>query len=185
MNQTLRNIAERYSCRDFAGTPLTEGQIEAIIDAALAAPSAMNLQPWHLVVIKDKELVDELDAEGMKILADSEDKAFYERMMERGGRIFYNAPFMMLILSDGSKWGLLDSGILCQNVVLAAEAQGLKSCIVGMAGIPLDGPRKDEFAKRLRFPDGYKFAVGVIVGHLGDGGKKDPHTLDRSRVTVV
>ena len=185
MNETLRNIAERYSCRDFAKTPLTDGQIEAITNAALAAPSAMNIQPWHLIIIKDKALIDELDADGMGILAAQEDKAAYERFMGRGGKLFYNAPFMMLILSDGSKWGTLDSGILCQNVVLAAQSLGLASCIVGMAGIPLDGPRKEEYAKRLGFPEGYGFSVGVIIGSLGANGKKDPHELDRNKATTV
>ena len=186
MNETLRNIAERYSCRDFADTALTEGQVEAIVNAALAAPSARNLQPWHIIIINDKAIVDELDEEGMSILGNAEDKSFYELIKERGGKIFYNAPFMMLILSDGSKWGDLDSGILCQNAVIAAQSLGLKSCIVGMAGIPLDGPRKEEFAKRLKFPEGYKFAVGIIIGALGEEkGKKPPHELDKSKVTVV
>ena len=53
MNETLKTIAERYSCRDFAETPLTSEQIKAIVDAALAAPSAMNNQPWHVIMITD------------------------------------------------------------------------------------------------------------------------------------
>ncbi|HOO26028.1 MAG TPA: nitroreductase family protein [Clostridiales bacterium] len=44
MNETLKSIAERYSCRDFADTPLTDEQIKALADAALSAPSAVNRQ---------------------------------------------------------------------------------------------------------------------------------------------
>ena len=183
MNETLKNIAERYSCRDFAQTPLTGVQIEAITNAALAAPSGMNLQPWHLIVIKDKALIDELDEEGIAILAAQEDRAAYERFMERGGKLFYNAPFMMLILSNGSRWAELDCGILCQNAILAAQSLGLASCIVGMAGIPLEGPRREEYAKRLKFPVGYKFAIGLIAGTANSG--KAPHELDESKVTTV
>jgi nitroreductase len=183
MNETLKNIAERYSCRDFADTPLTDDQIKALVNAALAAPSGMNRQPWHIVVVKDKALIDELDAEGMNILGAAEDKMIYERMMERGGKLLYNAPCLIVILSDGSKWGSLDSGILCQNVVLAAQSLGFGSCIVGMAGLPLSGSRGDEFKKRLCFPDGYEFAVGVLIGTINSG--KEPHELDLGKVTYV
>jgi len=183
MNETLKNIAKRYSCRDFAETPLTDAQVKALVDAALAAPSAMNLQPWHIIVVRDKALVDELDAEGMNVLATEDDKSSYEKIMLRGGKLFYNAPFLMIILADGSKWGFLDSGILCQNVVLAAESLGLGSCIVGMARWPLGGPRGDEFKKRLQFPDGYEFAVGVLVGAALSG--KEPHEPDFGKVTYI
>jgi nitroreductase len=103
--------------------------------------------------------------------------------MERGGKLLYNAPCLIVILSDGSKWGSLDSGILCQNVVLAAQSLGLGSCIVGMAGVPLGGPRGDEFKKRLSFPEGYEFAVGVLIGTVNSG--KEPHELDMGKVTYV
>ena len=181
MNDTLNCIAKRYSCRDFADTPLTDGEITTIIEAALAAPSAMNRQPWHIIVVRDKAIIDELDAEGIRILGAAEDKSAYERMMSRGGKMLYNAPCMLIILSDGSKWAALDSGILCQNAVLAAQSIGLASCIVGMAAIPLSGPRADEFKKRLEFPEGYEFTVGVLFGTAISG--KEPHELDRSKVT--
>ena len=183
MNETLKNIAERNSCRDFHGTALTAGQIETLVSAALSAPSARNLQPWHVIMVTDKELIEEMDAEGMKILKESDDKAMYEVFMARGGSMFYNAPCLMLVLSDGSKWGSLDCGILCQTVVLAAESLGLGTCIVGMAGVPIEGPKNDEYVKRLKFPEGYKFAIGVLLGTIKSG--KVPHEHDRGKVTYV
>jgi len=183
MTATIRNITERYTCRDFAATPLTDGQTKALVEAALAAPSAKNIQPWHIVVIQDKALIDELDAEGMAVLGAEEDKTMYNFIISRGGKLFYNAPFLILILSDGSKWATLDSGILCQNIVLAAESLGLGTCIVGMARIPLEGGRGEEFKKRLKFPEGYRFEVGVLAGKIISG--KEPHGLDKSKVTYI
>ena len=183
MNETLKTIAERNSCRDFKDTPLTDGQMKDIIDAALAAPSGMNRQPWRLVVVKDKALIDELDAEGMGILAAAEDKAGYQRFMDRGGKLLYNAPCLVYVLSDGSTWSPLDSGILVQNIALAAQSIGLGSCIVGMANLPLTGPRGGEFKKRMNFPDGFSFAIGILVGTPNTG--KEPHELDPNKVTYV
>ena len=183
MTETLKNIAERYTCRDFKETPLTEQQIEELVKAALSAPSARNLQPWHVIVVTDKALIDELDEEGMNILKASEDKAMYDVFISRGGKMFYNAPCLFLVLSDGSKWGTLDSGILCQNVVLAAESLGLGTCIVGMAGVPINGPKAEEYQKRLGFPEGHTFAIGVLVGEIISG--KEPHEHERSKISYI
>ena len=183
MNDTLKAIAGRYSCRDFAETPLTGAQIESLTEAALAAPSAMNRQPWHIIVITDKSVIDELDDEGMNILAASEDKSGYERMKSRGGKLFYNAPCMFLIASDGSEYASMDSGILSQNVALAAHSLGLGSVICGMARLPLYGPHGDELKKRLKFPDGYGFGIAVLVGIAQSG--KEPHELDLKKVTYI
>ena len=183
MNETLKIINERYTCRDFKDTPLKQNQIDELVKAALAAPSAMNLQPWHIIMVMDKDLIDELDDEGMKIVGSWEDKSTYDRFKERGGKLFYNAPALMLILSDGSTWGTLDCGILCQNVVIAAESMGLGTCIVGMAGVPLNGPRADEYRKTFKFPEGHTFAIGILFGEIKSG--KEPHEHDTSRVTFI
>jgi len=183
MNDTIKHIIDRYTCRDFKDTPLTSQQVDHLVKAALAAPSAMNLQPWHVIMVTNKALIDELDAEGMSILSAADDKSAYDRMMSRGGKLFYNAPCLALVLSDGSDWGKLDCGILCQNIVIAAESLGLGSCIVGMAGVPLNGPKSDEYRKRFGFPEGHVFAIGVLLGEINSG--KDPHELDMNKVSYV
>jgi len=183
MNETLKTIAGRYSCRAFADTPPAEEQVKAIIDAALASPSAINIQPWHITVVLDKAFIDELDADGLALLAAMEDQTRYNRIMSRGGKMLYNAPCLILITIDGSKWAQIDSGIMCQNIALASHSLGLGCCIVGLGGIPLQGPRGDEFKKRLKIPEGYEFAIGVLVGTALSA--QDPHELDTSKVTYI
>jgi len=183
MNETLKTIAQRYSCRDFADTPLTDGQIKALVEAAVAAPSAMNRQPWQVIVITNKALIDELDAEGLNILRAAEDKSGYERIMSRGGKIFYNAPCMVIVASDCVGYAPMDCGILSENIALAAHSLGLGSVICGMAGIPFTGSRGDEFKKRLQFPDGCGFGIAVLIGAAKTG--KEPHELDMTKVTYI
>jgi nitroreductase len=183
MNETLKTIYERFSCRDFTGKPLTDEQVEAIVKAALASPSAMNRQPWHVIMITDKGLIDEFDTEGMKVLSAAEDKSTYERIMSRGGKIYYNAPCMVMVASDGSDFAAMDCGILSENVSLAAHSLGLGSVICGMARIPLSGSQGEEFKKRMKFPEGYDFGIAILVGEVKTG--KDPHELDLSKVTYI
>ena len=183
MNEVLKTIADRYSCRDFTGDPLTKAEVDALVKAALAAPSAVNRMPWHIIMCTDKALVDEMNEEGMNVIAAEEDKATYNRIMERGGKMFYNAPAMMVILGDGTEWSDMDCGILVENVALAAHALGLGNVICGMMRIPLDSTKGASYKKRLKFPDGYTFSVAILIGKAKSG--KEPHELDLKKVTYV
>jgi len=183
MNEVLKAIMDRNSCRDFSGEPLTQDQAKSLVNAALAAPSAVNRQPWHVIMCTDKTLIDEMNGNAMEILAAEEDKTGYNRIMERGGKVFYNAPCMMVVASDGSEWAPMDAGILIENVALAAHSLGLGNVICGMARIPLNGPKGADFIKRLQFPAGYTFGIAILIGKANKG--KEPHELDMGKVTYV
>ena len=117
----------------------------------------------------------------MRILAEAEDKATYQRFMDRGGKLFYNAPCMFLILKKpGSD---LDAGIVTQNIALAATSLGLDNVICGMARIPFDGLNGKQFKEKAGFSEGWEFGMAVLVGY----GKaaKDPHVADRSKIQFI
>ncbi|NLJ89650.1 MAG: nitroreductase family protein [Clostridiales bacterium] len=181
MNETLQTIKKRFSCRAYDGRLPEKEKLEAIALAGVQAPSAVNRQPWQINVITNKALIEEMDAEGMRILAESEDKSTYQRFMDRGGTLFYNAPCMFLILKkEGTD---LDTGIVCQNISLAATSLGLDNVICGMARIPFNGPKGDEFKEKAGFSEGWEFGVAVLVGY----GKmaNSPHTPDTSKIRFI
>ena len=183
MNETLKTISERYSCRDFADTPLTTEQVDTIISAALAAPSAMNSQPWKVIVVTDKTLIDDLDAAGVEVLAANSDQSAYERVKSRGGKMLYNAPCMVMIVIKETPFSRIDCGILTQNVALAAHSLGLGNVICAMAGTGLTGPRAEELKKRLEFPEGFEFGITVLIGTASSG--KEPHELEWDKVIRI
>ncbi|MCL2456777.1 MAG: nitroreductase [Defluviitaleaceae bacterium] len=179
MNEIMKTIRERYSCRDFKSEPLESAQIDALVEAALAAPSAMNLQPWHIIVVTDKNLIEEMDAAAMEFV--KKDEAWYKRMTERGGKIFYNAPCLIFIAKNESEAAPLDCGIVSQNITLAAASMGLGSVICGMARYSFE--TNADFFARLKFPDGYSFGMSVCIGKVNSG--KIPHELDKNKVTYI
>ena len=183
MNETLKTISERYSCRDFADTPLTTEQVDAIVNAALAAPSGMNSQPWKIIMVTDKALIDDLDAAGVDMLLASGDESTIERIKSRGGTMLYNAPSMVMIVIKDTPYAKIDCGILTQNVALAAHSLGLGSVICAMAGMALAGPRAEEFKARFQIPDGYEFGISVLVGTANSG--KEPHELEQDKVILI
>lgn len=182
MNEVLRAIKERNSCRDFSGEPLTQEQVTALADAALAAPSAMNAMPWHIIVITDKAMIDELDTACIARIAVT-NPDWYERMKERGGKVFYNAPCLIVIAKNDSEWAALDAGIVTQNIALAAHSLGLGNVICGMARLGLEGEAGKDWEKRLQIPEGYTFAMSVCIGTANKG--KEPHELNREKLTFI
>jgi len=181
MNETMKTILERNTCRDFSGKPLSDESVQQLIQAALASPSAMNKMPWHIIVVTDKTLIDEMDTIAMEAIKSNE--AMYNRMKERGGKMYYNAPCMMIIAGDGSDYAQLDGGIVSQNIALAAHSLGLGSCICGMARIPLASEQGATLKQRLQFPEGYDFVMSVLVGHVNTG--KAPHEMDYNKITTI
>lgn len=181
MNETLKTIKNRYSCRSFTGETIEQEKLEAIALAAVQAPSAMNLQPWKIVVIRDKALIEEMDAAVMEMLSKQEDKSTYERLMSRGGRLFYNTPCIYVVVKKAG--ADLDCGIVTENIALAASSLGLGNVICGLMRLVFDTPKGDSFKAKL-IPEGYEFAMSVLVGYAADANGT-PHEPDMSKITYL
>lgn len=181
MNEVLRTIAQRYSCRAYDGRLPEKEQLEAIALAAVQSPSGINKQPWLVHVITDKAFIEEMDAEGMRILAAAEDKSVYQRFMDRGGNLYYNAPCMFLVLKQAGTE--MDSGIVSENIALAAASLGLGSVICGMAAIPFKGPKAEEFKQRAGIAGDWEFGISVLVGYAKGSGT--PHEPDLSKIKYL
>lgn len=181
MNETLRTIEKRYSCRNYTGEPVEQEKLEAIALAGVQSPSAMNNQPWKIIVIKDKAVIDEMDAATMEMLSKKEERGTYERIMGRGGKIFYNTPCMIVIAKElGTD---MDCGIVSENIALAASSLGLGNVICGLAGLSFETEKGEIFKEKI-IPQGYEFGVAVLVGYaLDDNGT--PHEVDMSKISYI
>ena len=180
-------IHARYSCRGFSGRMPPDEDLRAIAKAAAAAPSGMNRQLWRVIVVKNKELLADLEDEGMKNLAAIPDKSMHERIMSRGGKLYYGAPSMVVIpigKSEPEGAELFDCGIIAENVALAAASLGIDSLICGLAAMSFAGSKGDEFKRRLAFPVGYEIGIAVLLGYAQSPGGK-PHEPDIGKISFI
>jgi len=184
---TIESIHTRYSCRAFSDKMPSDNDLQLIAEAAIAAPSGMNRQPWQIIVVKNKELLAELEAEGMINLMASPDQSVYERIMSRGGKLYYNTPCQIIVAINKSTptgYEPYDCGMVVQNIALAATSLGMESLICGLATFSFAGEKGEEFKRRLNFAEGYDLGLSVLVGYAKAPGGK-PHQPDLSKITVI
>jgi nitroreductase len=114
----------RYSCRRFAPAPLPAADIDVLLEAAVAAPSAGNLQPWRFIVVTSAPLrlrlagaaQQDFLAQPPVVIAVCAVPAESARRYGERGRSLYSVQ---------------DTAAATQNILLAATERGLGSCWVG------------------------------------------------------
>lgn len=125
MNKTdivLEAIQTRVSVRQFTGEKLSDEQIEKLLRAAMAAPSAMNKQPWQFVVITNEEL-----------LAKIGEQMPNSRCQNKPGCAIVPCGDMSKTLEGaGRDFWVDDLSAATENLLLAAHAMGLGACWTGV-----------------------------------------------------
>jgi nitroreductase len=76
MNDTLKTIAKRYSCRAFTDKAISNSNLDAIAEAGIQAPSGINRQNWQIIIVKDRALLSEMETEGMQVMMSFQIKPF-------------------------------------------------------------------------------------------------------------
>ena len=184
-SDTIKAIHARYSCRGFTDKMPSDEDLKTLTEAAIAAPSGMNRQLWRIIVVKNKELISDMEAEGLKNLKASPE--LYSHIMSRSGNLFYNAPCIVVIpigKTEPPGAELFDCGIIAENIALAATSIGVDNLICGITAFCFAGDRNDEFKRRLGFPDGFEIGIGVLLGHASEVGGK-PHELDYGKICFI
>lgn len=139
---TYEAIITRRAVRHFLNQPLPDRVITRILQAGRWAGSSKNTQPWHFIVVKSRETLERLSGCGK-----------YASHL-RG------AAVAIVIVTESGPRPTFDAGRVIQNMVLAAWAEGVGSCIAALhdqacaraiLGVPQD--LGVEFAIPFGYPD--------------------------------
>lgn len=158
----------RRSVRKYTAAQVEKETVERLLDAAVQAPSASNIQPWAFAVIQDKELLAKYsDQTKRQILAVADQTprlAAYKGMLSAPGyNIFYNAGTLIIIYAaDGGPYAHGDCCLAAQNLMLAAHDMGLGTCWIGFAHYLLNDPA---IKKELGVPEEYTAVAPLILGY--------------------
>jgi len=147
-------IETRRSIRKYKNTPISKEKINKILEAARIAPSDGHRQPWHFIVVENKETI--------KKLAKREWAA--------------EAPVMIVGLADqeaSPHWCINDLGIAFEHIVLAATDLGLGTCWMGQS-------KREELVKSLLdIPEKFRVIALTPLGVSDETpDSKDRKSLD-------
>lgn len=164
MNEVIYAIEGRRSIRSYRTDPVPEEKLEAVVKAGLMAPSAMNQQSWHFVVISGKGA-----------------ERYRTYCIEKLGRDpYYGAPAMILVFGKKDAIApVCDGSLAIGNLLLAAKALGLGSCWIHCVN---DLFKEEAAAAEWGVPAGYR-PVGSVA--LGFPAGEAPAAKPRKEGTVT
>ncbi|MGL4368224.1 MAG: nitroreductase family protein [Spirochaetota bacterium] len=180
MNDVLKAIESRRSVRRYHPEQIRDEDLESIIRAGLSAPSAKNQQPWHLTVIRSKEMIDELAAKVKASLANAPEDWRRAYGNNKKFHVFYEAPVVILVsLEKDAISPLADGSAAIQNMLLAAESLGIGSCWVGMVSSHFtDLSHNDEFGIPHSHQPRYAVTLGFQAGEKGKAPARRTNTVN-------
>jgi len=179
-------IYHRRSVRNYAPEEIGRDIIQALLDAAVHAPTAVHEEPWAFVVIQDKTILKRLSDSAKKLLASGADNIH----PLRGGHIsdrftnpefnaFYNAGTLIVICGKPlGPFVVADCWLAAENLMLTACAKGLGTCPIGLSVAALNTP---EWKAELKIPAAVTayapIIVGVTDGEIPPVPRKEPEIL--------
>lgn len=156
----LDNIHARKSVRQFTSEEVSENQIEVMLRAAMAAPSAVNQQPWRFIVVTGRERLDNL-SEGLP----------YAKMLKQATLAIVVCGETTWRNGQDNPYWSQDCSAATQNLLLAAESLGLGA--VWTAVYP-DRDRVVWVTTTLEIPNGVLPLCVVPIGYpAGDTQPRD------------
>ena len=153
----LRLVMSRQSDRAYDKEHSVEPEkLERILEAARLAPSACNAQPWKFVVVTDRELSRKVGkaAAGLGMNKFAKDAPVHILIVEESA----NITSLLGGKVKDKHFPLIDVGIAASHIVLAAESEGLGSCILGWFD-------EKEIKQLTGMPASKRLLLAIIVGY--------------------
>lgn len=117
----IENIMTRASVRQFTDKPISKDTLETIVKAGMAAPTAVNKQPWEFVVVTDRAVLDSLLAHHP-----------FSNLKTATAAIIVCGNMEKTMEGDGQAYWIQDCSAASENILLAAHALGLGAVWCGV-----------------------------------------------------
>ena len=159
-NEAIKNIMTRTSVRQFTDQAVSKADIETLLRAGMAAPTAVNKQPWHFVAVTDKAKLKELSG--------------------GRGRMLEQCALAIVVCGDmtkalpgkGQAYWIQDCSAATENILLAAHALGLGAVWTGV--YPMD-ERVASVSAAVKLPETIVPLCVIVIGHPAE----QPATKDK------
>jgi nitroreductase len=168
-------IYERHAVRSYRPVAVDEWTIRSLLDAAVHAPTAMHEEPWRFVVIQDPALLRKISDRAKALAATREANqgnllkppgasgdGIASLLADPSFNIFYDATTLIAICAEvTTDFVAADCWLAAENLMLAAAASGLGSCVIGFA---VEAMNTSQIKEWLGIPAKLAVVAPIIVG---------------------
>lgn len=162
MNETIKNLVERRSCRKYSSTQIKEDELNSVLKAGEYAPTGMGMQSPIIVVLQNKSIIDKLSKINAKIMGKDEDP-------------FYGAPTVLVVLADKNIGTYIEDGsLVLGNLMNAAYSLGLGSCWIHRAKEEFETDEGKELLKEWNISENYVGIGHCILGYPEEKSEAKP-----------
>lgn len=165
----IGNIMTRTSVRQYTDRQISADTLETLLKAGMAAPTAVNKQPWAFVVTTGRDALDSL-------------ATLQPRLQTAAAAITVCGDMTRAIEGEGRDFWVQDCSAATENILLAAHALGLGAVWTGVYPI---AERVDDVSRALELPDSVVpmciIAVGYPVADQESKDKWDPSKVHYQR----
>jgi len=178
-------IGGRRSVRDYRPEKVDRTTIERLLRAAVWAPTAIQQEPCAFVVVQDRAVLKRISDRAKASFLDDVQRAHVQRaghgtniFAEPEFNIFYNAGTLILLCGwADAPFVLADCWLAAENILLAAHAVSLGSCLIGAAVPTLN---EEQTKRELNIPVSHTVVAPIIVGV--PNGEPPPRAAKQPRV---
>lgn len=161
MNETLKTLKERRSCRKYLEKQVEADALDLILEAGTYAPTGMNRQAPVIVAVQTKEVRDQIAKMNAAVMGVDSDP-------------FYGAPTVLMVLADPAvRTYLHDGALVMGNLMNAAHAVGVDSCYIFRAKEVFATDEGKALLRQWGIPDHFVGIGNCILGYRAEGGVKE------------
>lgn len=153
MNEIIKALETRRSCRSYKSDMLSKEVIAQIVEAGTYAATGMGKQSPIIIAVTNKDMRDRLSKMNAAVMGANMDP-------------FYGAPVVLIVLADKSiPTYLYDGSLVMGNLMQAADALGVGSCWIHRAKEEFESEEGKEILKSLGITGDYEGIGHCILGY--------------------
>lgn len=159
MNETMKTLTERRSCRNFKPDPVPAEILDQILEAGTFAATGMGKQSPIMIAVTDRETRDRLSKMNADVMGASNDP-------------FYGAPAVIVVLANRAvPTYLYDGSLVMGNLMNAAHSLGIASCWIHRAKEEFDSEEGKAILKKLGIEGDYEGIGHCVLGYAAQENK--------------
>ena len=161
MNEVLKVLESRRSCRNIKPDMVKQEELKAIIKAGTYAATGMGKQSPIIIAVTNKELRDALSEENRKIGG-----------WKEGFDPFYGAPVVLVVLANKDiPTYIYDGALVMGNLMNAAESLGVGSIWIHRAKEEVDSEFGKDLLKKLGIEGNFEGIGHCALGYAAEPSK--------------